>query len=505
MKEDDIAGAHPVPDGRLDRMLRLGGLTTGILGDMMAEGFRQAARGERPSLPGALLTPATATRITRDLGRMRGAAMKLGQMLALDPGTVLPPEMTQVLAALGADAPHMPPKQLRAVLDAAWGEGWYSRFARFDVRPFAAASIGQVHRAVTREGETLAVKVQYPGVRASIDSDLDNLAALLRLPGLLPRGMDLGPMLAEAKRQLHREADYAAEARHLEAFGRLLAGDARFRVPELHGALGTPEVLAMRYVESEPIDTLAGAPQALRDRVAADLIDLVLRELFVFGAMQTDPNLANYRFEPGTGRIVLLDFGAVMEVEPGLADEFPAAPERGARRRRRGDARGDAQDRLFRCRDGAKAPGRDHRDVPRRDGAHPAGRALRLRPLGPDRDAARHGARARDRAGPHACPAAGDDVPSPQDRRDLPSGGQARRARGAPPDRRALSLSGSCRPRNRAGTVSGSGRLRPREGEVERAGVEERLLVEAQEAQGVRAGGEVAVPDTAGQVVAPVV
>ena len=322
MREDDITGSHEVPAGRLDRMLRLGGLTTGIVGDMMAAGIRQAARGERPSLPATLLTPATAARITRDLGRMRGAAMKLGQMLAMDTGAVLPPEMTGIMAALGAEAPPMPPKQLRAVLDAEWGAGWYGRFARFDVRPFAAASIGQVHRAVTRDGRDLAVKVQYPGVRASIDSDIDNLAALLRLPGLFPREMDLGPMLAEAKRQLHVEADYAAEARHLAAFGDLLAGDGRFRVPELHGQLGTPQVLAMRYVESEPIGALVSAPQALRDRVAADLVDLVLRELFVFGMMQTDPNLANYRFEPESGRIVLLDFGAVMEVGPALAADF---------------------------------------------------------------------------------------------------------------------------------------------------------------------------------------
>lgn len=322
MREDDIAGAHPVPDGRLDRMLRLGGLTTGILGDMMAAGLRQVARGERPSLPATLLTPATAMRMTRDLGRMRGAAMKLGQMLALDTGAVLPPEMTEVLAALGSEAPPMPPQQLRAVLNAEWGEGWYGRFARFDVRPFAAASIGQVHRAVTPEGAALAVKVQYPGVRASIDSDLDNLATLLGLPGVLPRGMDLRPMLAEAKRQLHREADYAAEARHLAAFGRLLAGDGRFRLPGFHAGLSTPQVLAMGYVESVPIDALMDAPQALRDRVSGDLIDLVLRELFVFGQMQTDPNLANYRFEPDSGRIVLLDFGAVMEVAPDLAADF---------------------------------------------------------------------------------------------------------------------------------------------------------------------------------------
>ena len=321
-KHDPSTGAHPVPDGRLGRMLRLGGMTTGIVGDMMATGLRQIARGERPTLPGTLLTPATASRLARDLGRMRGAAMKLGQILAMDTGLVLPPEMTAILAALGAEAPHMPPQQLRSVLDAEWGGGWYGRFARFDVRPFAAASIGQVHRAVTKDGRTLAIKVQYPGVRASIDSDIDNLAALLRMPGVIPREMDLGPMLAEAKRQLHREADYAAEARHLAAFGACLGGSDAFALPDVDPALSTGQVLAMSYLESQPIDALATAPQAQRDRVAADLIDLVLRELFEFRLMQTDPNLANYRFDPETGRIVLLDFGAVMEIAPGLSNDF---------------------------------------------------------------------------------------------------------------------------------------------------------------------------------------
>lgn len=316
------AGAHPVPGGRIGRALRLGGMTSGILGGMVAQGVRQMAQGERPRLPGLLLTPATAERITRDLGQMRGAAMKLGQMLSMDTGLVLPPEMTAVMAALRAEAPHMPPKQLQGVLNAEWGEGWYGRLERFDVRPFAAASIGQVHRAATREGRELAVKVQYPGVRASIDSDIDNVATLLRLPGLIPRQMDLAPMLREAKLQLHQEADYRAEARHLRAFHGLLAGSDAFLLPELHADLCTPQVLAMSYVESQPIDALTDAPQALRDRLAASLIDLVLRELFQFGLMQTDPNLANYRFDPGSGRIVLLDFGAVMAIDPSLVDDF---------------------------------------------------------------------------------------------------------------------------------------------------------------------------------------
>ncbi len=319
---DPIRNAYRVPDSRLGRMLRLGGMTTGILGDMVAAGMRQVARGERPSLPSTLLTPATASRLTRDLGRMRGAAMKLGQMLSMDTGIVLPPEMTAIMAALRADAPAMPPAQLKSVLDQEWGEGWRARFARFDEHPFAAASIGQVHRATTRDGHDLAIKVQYPGVRGSIDSDIDNVGTLLGLPGLLPHGMDLAPLFEEAKRQLHAEADYAAEAAHLKAFHSLLDGSQGFRLPVLDESLSTAQILAMTYMKSVPIDALEAAPQALRDRVAADLIHLVLRELFEFRLMQTDPNLANYRFDLGTRKIVLLDFGAVMPIGQALADDF---------------------------------------------------------------------------------------------------------------------------------------------------------------------------------------
>ncbi len=313
-----------VPTGRANRLMRFGGIASGIAGSVVAGGLRSIANGKRPDLAQLLLTPANTLRLTDGLSHLRGAALKLGQMLSMDTGMVLPPELTAILGRMRDDARHMPPKQLQTVLNAEWGTGWYGRFARFDVRPFAAASIGQVHRAVTRDGQELAIKVQYPGVRASIDSDVDNVAALMRLPGLLPRGMDIGPLLAEAKRQLHAEADYLAEARHLVRFGELLAGSDTFALPALHAGLSTPQVLAMGYMESVPLDSLVDAPQAVRDRVAAALIDLVLRELFVFGAMQTDPNLANYRFDPATGRIVLLDFGAVQTVTPELAEDFRA-------------------------------------------------------------------------------------------------------------------------------------------------------------------------------------
>jgi predicted unusual protein kinase regulating ubiquinone biosynthesis (AarF/ABC1/UbiB family) len=320
-RDDDSAGAM-VPTGRVARMLRMGGIASGIAGGVAAGGLKALAQGKRPDLASLLMTPANGLRVTQGLSHLRGAALKLGQMLSMDSGAVLPEELTAILARMRDDAQPMPPKQLQAVLNAEWGAGWYGRFQRFDVRPFAAASIGQVHRAVLPGGRMLAIKVQYPGVRDSIDSDVDNMASLMRLPGLLPRGMDLAPLMAEAKRQLHGEADYLAEAQHLSRFRALLEGSPDFVLPELEPDLCTAQVLAMSYVESAPLESLTTAPQSTRDRVAFALIDLVLRELFEFGVMQTDPNLANYRYHLKTGRIVLLDFGAVQPIAPDLTADF---------------------------------------------------------------------------------------------------------------------------------------------------------------------------------------
>ena len=321
-KHDDKSRGMPVPTSRASRLFRIGGIAAGIAGRVAAGGLRQLASGRRPGMADLLLTPSNALRLTEGLSQMRGAALKMGQMLSMDTGIVLSPELTAVLVRLRDDAQHMPPKQLQATLNAQWGDGWRKRFASFEVRPFAAASIGQVHRARTLDGRDLAIKVQYPGVRASIDSDVDNIAGLMRLPGLLPRGTDIAPLLAAAKAQLHEEADYRAEAAHLRAFGALLSGDDAFVVPQVQDDFSTDAVLAMTYIAGDPVDVLVDAPQDVRDRAARDLINLVLRELFSFGAMQTDPNLANYRVEPETGRIVLLDFGAVRGIGPAQVIAF---------------------------------------------------------------------------------------------------------------------------------------------------------------------------------------
>lgn len=314
--------AVAVPAGRLARLSRLGSMTAGVAGSMALNGVAQLGQGKRPAMRDLLLTPRNITRITDQLAQMRGAAMKIGQLISMDTGDVLPPELSEIMGRLRSDAHFMPPPQLKKVLNANWGEGWIRHFKRFDVRPLAAASIGQVHRAELRDGRDLAIKVQYPGIAQSIDSDVANVGALIRMSGLLPAGLEIEPYLDEACKQLHEETDYVLEGAHLSRFGALLADDPHFDLPVLHEDWTTRDVLAMSFVEGRAIESAASASQQDRDEIGARLIELMLNELFRFGWMQTDPNFANYRHNPETGRIVLLDFGATREISPEIAGQY---------------------------------------------------------------------------------------------------------------------------------------------------------------------------------------
>ncbi len=335
-QDDDSAGARhrAVPSGRVARLGAFGRLAGGVAGGMLAEGARRLASGERPRMSDLVLTPANAARVADRLSHLRGAAMKLGQMISMDAGDVLPAELSAILARLRDQGYRMPPQQLDRVLAQEWGRDWRRRFQRFDATPIAAASIGQVHRATMPDGRVLAIKVQYPGVADSIGSDVDNVATLLRVSGVLPASLDLSPLLAEAKRQLAEEADYVREGEQMRLYGERLAGDARYVVPDLEPALTTRRVLAMRFVEGRPIETLADAPQERRDAVMTALITLVLRELFAFGTMQTDPNFANYRWQPETGALVLLDFGATRAVPAETVGAYRRLIEAGLARNR---------------------------------------------------------------------------------------------------------------------------------------------------------------------------
>ncbi|MEY3124942.1 MAG: hypothetical protein RLZZ573_1462 [Pseudomonadota bacterium] len=303
-------------------MVRLGGMATGVAGNMLMAGAQQLAQGKRPKLGDLLLTPANALRITQQLSQMRGAAMKVGQLLSMDAGDLLPPEVANILARLRSDAHAMPEHQVQAVLTANWGAKWQQRFASFSFTPIAAASIGQVHRASTHDGRDLAIKIQYPGVRKSISSDVNNVATLLQLTGLLPKTLNIAPLLTEAKRQLREEADYQAEGAHLLRFYDLLTGTPELVVPLLHPDFTTKNVLAMSFVAGVPVESVTGAPQAERDRLVSLLVGLLFRELFEFGLMQTDPNFANYRYDTHSQQVILLDFGATRSFAPAFACKY---------------------------------------------------------------------------------------------------------------------------------------------------------------------------------------
>jgi predicted unusual protein kinase regulating ubiquinone biosynthesis (AarF/ABC1/UbiB family) len=300
----------PVPSTRIGRFAKVVKLAGGVAGGMVAEGSRRLRDGERIRARELLLTPANARRLTRELSNMRGAAMKLGQILSMDTGEFLPRELTEILSKLRSDADSMPPRQLNQAMSQAYGDDWEELFYGFEFKPIAAASIGQVHKAYAPDGREIALKIQYPGVARSIDSDVNNIASLLRVSGLLPQGIDIQPLLDEAKIQLRDEANYLSEAEHLKAFSEALAGDSRFQVPEVLPELTRENVLVMTHVDSEPIELIAELDQTERDRVITALIDLMLQEFFALRMVQTDPNFANFRYRRSDRKIVLLDFGA---------------------------------------------------------------------------------------------------------------------------------------------------------------------------------------------------
>lgn len=302
----------------------MGGTAASVAGNMAFHGAGQLITGQKPNARDLFMTPANAAKLTRQLSQMRGAAMKMGQMLSMEAADIMPAEVAAILARLRDNADVMPPQQLKKALTVGLGPGFMKRFRRFDIRPIAAASIGQVHRAQTLDGHDIVLKVQYPGIRDSIDSDVRNLGALLKMSSMMPDGLDLSPLLKEARQQLHDEADYRKEAAFLARYGALMDGQAQFAVPALHEEFLSETILGMQFLEGVAIDSVTSADQSTRDQVATELIRLTMRELFEFGLMQTDPNFANYRFDPENQRIILLDFGAVRVFQADMAEKYRA-------------------------------------------------------------------------------------------------------------------------------------------------------------------------------------
>lgn len=302
-----------VPISRLSRLTSLGSLVSKVAGNILVDGAKQWSKGQSTTVKDLLVQPKNIESLADKLSELRGAAMKVGQILSMDAGDLLPPALSQLLDKLRSNASPMPHKQLIQVLEAEWGKDWLDGFGYFDLKPFAAASIGQVHIAHKDNGEKLAVKVQYKGVSKAISSDVDNVALLLKMSGLLPKHIDIDPLLEEAKAQLLMEANYTQEAAFINEYRDTLTLK-EFVLPEVHNDLSTQSILVMNYIEGVPIDEVAALDQTVRNSVVESLIALFFEELFSFRLMQTDPNFANYLFQIESGKIVLLDFGATRKI-----------------------------------------------------------------------------------------------------------------------------------------------------------------------------------------------
>lgn len=313
----------PVPISRLSRLTSLGSLVSKVAGNILVDSAKQWSKGRSTTVKELLVQAKNIEHLADKLSELRGAAMKVGQILSMDAGDLLPPALSQLLDKLRSNALPMPNKQLIQVLEAEWGENWLNGFGYFNLRPFASASIGQVHIAHRDNGEKLAVKVQYKGVAKAISSDVDNVALLLKMSGLLPKHINIEPLLEEAKAQLLMEADYIQEAAFINEYRDVLS-DQIFVLPEVDSDLSTQAILVMNFIDGMPIDEVETLDQALKNKVVASLIALFFDELFSYQLMQTDPNFANYLFQIDTGKIVLLDFGATRHIPPNISTGYLA-------------------------------------------------------------------------------------------------------------------------------------------------------------------------------------
>lgn len=296
-------------------------MLTRITGNVAYDAAKQLSQGQKASVKTLLMQPKNVEQIATKLSELRGAAMKVGQLISMDSGDLLPPSISHLLNKLRSNAEPMPHKQLLETLRKNWGDNWLDQYSHFELRPFAAASIGQVHIAYRENGEKLAVKIQYPGIAKSINSDVDNVAMLLKLSGLLPKHIQLDQLLDEAKAQLLIEADYIKEARFIDEY-RQFVDDDRFVLPVVCQKYSNESILVMRFMDGVPIESIKDMPQLHKNKVVSSLFQLFFDELFTHKIMQTDPNFANYLYQQDTGKVALLDFGATRRISSKLSQGY---------------------------------------------------------------------------------------------------------------------------------------------------------------------------------------
>ena len=311
-------GVSDLPYRTVTRTAKLASLPVGMAG-RAALGLGKRLGGRPAEIVAQELQQRTAEQIFRVLGELKGGALKLGQALSVFEAA-LPPEIAgpyrATLTRLQESAPALPAATVHRVLASDMGADWRAQFADFDDQPAAAASIGQVHRAVWHDGRPVAVKIQYPGAGRALSNDFTQLSRVARLFGVLMPGLDVKPMLDELGARVAEELDYRLEAEAQQAFADAFAGDPDIAVPRV--ITGTDHVLVTEWMDGTPLAEVivAGTPEQ-RNATGMRLVRFLFSSPARVGLLHADPHPGNFRVLPD-GRLGVLDFGAVDRLPEGL-------------------------------------------------------------------------------------------------------------------------------------------------------------------------------------------
>ncbi|XP_053488547.1 atypical kinase COQ8A, mitochondrial [Ictalurus furcatus] len=332
-----------VPVTRLGRLANFGGLAVGLGLGAIAEVAKKSLRldEKKGNKKGVLdsnpfVSEANAERIVRTLCKVRGAALKLGQMLSIQDDAFINPQLAKIFDRVRQSADFMPTKQMMKAVSNDLGPNWRDKLEFFEEKPFAAASIGQVHLAKLKDGREVAMKIQYPGVAKSISSDVNNLMAVLSMSNALPEGLFPEHLIEVMSRELVLECDYVREAKCAKKFQELLKDHPFFYVPNVVDELSSQHVLTTELVSGFPLDKADDLPQELKNEICEQILILCLRELFEFRYMQTDPNWSNFFFDPQKHKVALLDFGATRGFDASFTDVYIEIIKAAADRNREG-------------------------------------------------------------------------------------------------------------------------------------------------------------------------